>query len=232
MALHETTESTGQFLVIKHGGICLESKEPKEGYDQITVHNPKTGQDQPKWIKRFKAVDGKVKRIEWYNRETDFGTFMGVKIHLRDKGEYYQLDLPFNTRAFDSFSKLVENIDFTQPVEFSAWFDKEGHTAFCVRQDGGTVKWKYTKDNMGDCPEPKKSKLGKWNFDEQREWLVDRIVNVVIPHVDELNKFDEPEPEYTDEPRRLKAATAFYENEPPMPPMNVNDMDEPDSIPF
>ena len=229
MALHETTESTGKFLVIKHGSICLESKEPKEGYTEITVYNPQTDRDQQKWIKPYKAVDGMITRIEWYDRTTDGNRYMGVKIHMRDGGEYFSLDLPYNKREFDSFSKLVENIDFTKPVEFSAWKDRAtGHTAFCVRQDGETVKWKYTKDNMGECPPAKQSKLGKWNFDDQREWLVERIVNVVIPAVDALNEFDEPMPDYTSGPPKAKAATAFYENEPPMPPMDSNDS----NIPF
>jgi len=218
MALHERTQNNTAYLLVKHHSLILESKEPREGYEPIEVTNPRTNEQIVKFIKRYAAVDGMIKGIEWYDSADKYSTrFMGIKIHIRDNGEYFQLDLPFNSRPFDSFSKLAENIDFSKPVEFSVWHDrKTDGTAFAVKQDGVPVKWKYVKDDMGECPPAVQSKLGKWSFDAQREWLVENLCNVVIPQVAALNEFDEPEPEYSG-------------SEPEMPPENL-DAEAPDYI--
>jgi hypothetical protein len=207
MGLHEKRESSGNFLLVKHHSLVLESKEPKEGYEEIHPQNPQDKKEDgtfgtvTKYIKRFASVDGMVKRIEWYDSGDKYeDRFMSVRIHITDNGEYFQLELPFNSRPYDSFTKLMENIDFTKPVEFSVWYDKrQDKTAFAVRQAGIPVKWKYTRDDMGDCPVPTQNTLGKWNFDTQKEWLHSRLINVVIPQVDALNAFDEPQDEYDEE---------------------------------
>lgn len=257
--LREKTESNSKFLVVKHHSLCLESKEPKEGYEEITVHNPQTDHDQQKWIKRYAAVDGMVSKLEWYDTRESYKTrFLGVKVHLKDNGEYFQLDLPFNSRPYDSFTKMAENIDFTKPVEFSVWHDrKTDNTAFAIRQGGIPVKWKYTRDDMGECPVPTQDAFGKWNFQKQREWLYHRLVEVIIPQVEALNAFDEPEPEYSGEDSGVEQSDPTYSDEKPsafkqavlaqekgkaatvggppeFPPFEPRDEDAPpeDSIPF
>lgn len=199
MGLKEITHNNTAYLLVKHHSLILESREPREGYEPIEVTNPRTNEQIVKFIKRYAAVEGLIKKIEWYETKDQYQTrFMGIKIHLSDAGEYFQLDLPFNSRPYDSFTKLMENIDYTKPVEFSVWHDrKQDSTAFAVRQDGIPIKWKYTRDDMGECPQPTQNTFGKWDFSKQREWLHSRLMNTVIPTVDALNAFDEPEPEYT-----------------------------------
>jgi hypothetical protein len=215
MGLHEQTESTANFLVIKDHSLCLESKTPVEGWEEVHRQNPQDKKPDgsfgtvTKWIKRFASVDGKITRIEFYDRDSAYGRFIGLKIHLKDNGETFQIDLPFGTRHYDAFTKMAENIDYAAPVEFLVWHNKkEDTTAFAIRQFGKFIQWKYTRGNMGDCPEPVQNKLGKWNFDDQQAWLLDRIQTVVIPHVEELNGFNEPMPDYTDEPTSFKALDA------------------------
>lgn len=210
--------ANGNFVAVKHGGLCLESNTPRDGYEEITVHNPKTDQDQQKWIMKFGSLDGMVRSIDWYDTNDEYDTrFMGIKIKIEDDGENFILDLPFAKRAYDAFAKFVENIDFTKPVEFVAWYDrKKDATGFAAKQDGQIVRQKYTKDNMGDCPEAVESKrTGKWNFDEQREWLLDNVVMKAAEVVAKLNQ--SPEPDYEEpvkhaEPKpkakRSKAAAA------------------------
>lgn len=211
MGLKEKTINNTAYLLVKHHSLILESKEPREGYEPIEVTNPRTNEQIIKYIKRYAAVDGLIKKIEWYDTKDTYQTrFMGIKIHIADNGEYFQLDLPFNTRPYDSFTKMAENIDYSKPVEFSVWHDrKQDSTAFAVRQDGVPVKWKYTRDSMGECPVPTENTFGKWDFSKQREWLHARLTQVVIPHVDALNAFDEPEPEYSaDEAAEREAIAA------------------------
>ena len=195
--LHEQRNGTGLFLSVKHGALCLESKEPKEGYELI--EGEVNGTPYSKYIKKYAGMDGRIAKIEWYEREGDYGTFRGLKIAIKDGGEHYYLDLPFEKRPYDYFTKVAENIDYSKPVEIVAWPDRkhDRQTAFAIKQDGKFIQWKYTKEDMGECPEAKQLRTGKWSFDKQREWLLDRIINVVIPNVDALNVFDEVEPEYT-----------------------------------
>lgn len=229
MGLHERSNTQSNFLSVKHGSLCLESNEPKDGYDQVTVHNPRTNEDVIKYVKRYAALDGKVTRLEWYDRESGGTRYVGLKIHLKDGGDYFQLDLPANKRHYDYFTKVMENIDFEKVVEFHAWKDKDDPrtTAFAIKQDGNFVQWKYTRDNMGDCPVPTKDAMGKWDFRDQKLWLYKRLHEVIIPHVNALNAFDEPMPEYTSEPETAltKAMAVAERNTTPI-------ADDLDSIPF
>lgn len=195
--LHEQRNNDGLFLSVKHGALCLESKEAKEGYELVEgeVH----GTPYSKYIRKFAGLDGYITKIEWYERAGEYGTFRGLKLHVKDKGEHYFLDLPFEKRPYDYFTKVAENIDYAKPVEIVAWPDRkhEKQTAFAIKQDGQFIQWKYTRDNMGECPEAKQTRAGKWNFDDQRDWLLDRVLTIVAPQVDEIHAFDEPEPEYS-----------------------------------
>ena len=144
---------------MKHGGLCLESKEEREGYEEIPVFNPSTGKEQPKWVKKFRNLDGMVTDLEWFDTEEKYETrFIGLKIHIQDGDETFALDLPYDKRPFDTFTKIVENIDFSKPVTFSAWPDKEkGGTVFGAKQDGEYIRHRYTKDNPGAAPAAKYS---------------------------------------------------------------------------
>lgn len=195
--LLEQRNGTGLFLAVKHGALCLESKEPKEGYE--LVEGEVNGTPYSKYIKKYAGVTGRITKVEWYEREGDYGTFRGFKLTIKDGGEHYYLDLPFEKRPCDYFTKVAENIDYSKPVEVVAWPDRkhEKVTAFAIKQDDKFVQWKYTKDDMGECPPAIQKKTGKWSFDDQREWLLERVLQVVVPQVDALNAFDEPEPEYT-----------------------------------
>jgi hypothetical protein len=136
MGLHEKTLSHSNFLSVKHGSLCLESNESQDGYEEVTVHNPSTDEDQTKYVRRYAALDGKITKLEWYDREHNGIRFLGLKIHIRDGGNFFQIDLPFNKRHFDYFTKVMDNIDFSQPVEFHAWPDKKDRrqTAFAIKQ--------------------------------------------------------------------------------------------------
>lgn len=205
--LHEQRNNDGLFLSVKRGALCLESSEEREGYE--LVEGEVDGRPYAKYIKKFAGLDGLITKVEWYERSGDHGTFRGLKLHIKDKGEHYFLDLPFEKRPYDYFTKVAENIDYSKPVEIIAWQDRKDPrvTAFAIKQEGKFIQWKYTKDDMGECPPAKQLRTGKWSFDDQREWLLDRIINTVIPHVDATHEFAEPEPEYTgedDAPKDLK----------------------------
>lgn len=225
--LLEHTQRSGNFLSVKRGAICLESKEPKEGYE--LEEGEVNGRPYSKYVKKFGGVKGLIVGIEWYSRDNGGENYRGLHIKIKDGGERYILDLPFEKRPYDYFTKIAENIDYSKEVVFEAWPDMKNAkpnqqipTAFVCKQDDQYVQWKYTRDNMGDCPPAIQRASGKWNFDDQRDWLLERITKYVIPHVAELHAFDEPQDDYDEkgdayEPPRFAGSHSV--NEPPeMPP--------------
>jgi hypothetical protein len=183
----QEANNDGIFLVIKHGGICQESKQPREGFSPIEVVNARSGDKTVKYIKRYKGVEALIKRIDWYDREFEDTRFMGWKLILDADGTPCSLDLPFESRVGSRFMKLAENIDYSEPVEFSAWRGPDDKTAFAVKQRGENVPQKYTRDEPGDCPPPVQGFNKKWNFDAQKQFLHERMVKVVIPKLQELH---------------------------------------------
>lgn len=180
----EHTESSGRFFVIKHNCICQESSKEKDGYEPIEVMNPQTRETSIKFIKRYDALEAMITKIEWRDTGEQYEQrYMSWKIYLDADGEKGVLEIPFNSRVGDRFMKLAENLDFSKPVEFRAWRDKEDKTAFVVKQDGKSVPQKYTRESPGECPPPVQKFGGKWNFDDQAEFLHGQMMNVVIPRV-------------------------------------------------
>ncbi len=180
----EKAENNGKFFVIKHNCICQESSKEREGYEPVEVMNPETKEVIIKFIKRYDSLEAMVTNIEWRDTEDQYSQrYMSWKIHLKANGDAGVLELPFNSRVGSRFMKLAENVDFSKPVEFRAWRDNEDRTAFIVKQEEKSVPQKYTKDSPGLCPPPVQKFGGKWNFDDQMEFLYTQMMNVVIPRV-------------------------------------------------
>lgn len=194
--LQEQQKDGGVFLSIKHFCLCEESKESREGFKAIQVRNPRTEEESTKWIKPYGALEAYVNRIEWRDTGDQYEQrYMSWKIHLEANGQKYILDLPFESRVSTRFMKLAENIDYSRPVEFRAWKDKQTEgTAFFVGQRENdedeksvSVGQVYTRDNPGECPPPVQKFNGKWSFDAQTEFLYQRMIDNVIPTVEAAN---------------------------------------------
>lgn len=204
MALKETSTAKGNFFSIKHGGFCLEADAPTDGYTETDVSNPRTGQTVTKWIKTFAEIEGRIGKIEWYDREHGGTRYLGIKIIVRDNGESYSIDLPFGKRHYNYFMRVMDSIDYERPLTFIAYGkkDEQGrqYTEFAIKQGGEWLKQNYTKANPGECPQSVQDGLGKWDSRDRHIWLKNRLETVIIPHVEELNATgDQDEPVY-DEP--------------------------------
>lgn len=190
----EKSESSGKFFVVKHHCICEESSKEKPGFQPVEVMNPQTKEVSIKFIKPYQTIEAIVTKIEWRDTEDKYDQrYMSWKVYLDTGNEKGVLELPFQHRVSSRFMKLAENIDFTRPVEFRAWRDTSGavdSTAFYVGQRENesdeksvSVPQRYTKDSPGDCPPPVQRMGGKWNFDDQMEFLHGQMMDVVIPKV-------------------------------------------------
>ena len=266
---------SGNFLTIKHHSICRELKpapatdaEREEAiankFQEITVQNPSDPKPDgtfgtvQKWVRKFGSVDGLITGLEWYDREHSGVRYMGLKMKLKDAGETFVLDLGFGSKGYDVFTRVMEDIDYTKPIEISVWQDKKtaNGTAVLWRQGGDSLKWRYTKEwnnnivqalganpktqdlavELSDAldkmilppelagkvadagfllaPPPVHNPLGKpqWNFDQQRAFLWQRLTQVVMPKVEELNpKFDDPTPAYDAAAEEFPPADAMGE---------------------
>lgn len=203
--LQERTGGNGIFLAIKHHDIVQESKRERDGFEPINI-TLRSGEVITKYIKRYSGVEAMITKIEWYDREYGGRHYKGWKIYLDADGTPCVLDLDFNSRHATRFMKLAENLDFSKPVQFSAWHDtKDDVTAFNVKQDGASVRQKYTMDNPGACPPPKERMGGKLDFGDQEDFLFNQMMRVVIPQLNALTGSNGHQPQ---EPRVEEKQTA------------------------
>ncbi len=183
----EDTGRSALYFAIKHHGIVEESKRERPGFSPIDIFVQRTGETITKYIKRYKAIEGFITKVDYRESEFEGVKFNSWKISIVDDGgQLGVLDLLLNSNPGTRFMKLAENLDFTKPVEFSAWHDtKDDKTAFVVKQNGQSVPQKYTRENPGKCPEPaQRGRQGKWDYTDQEDFLYDRMINVVIPAVE------------------------------------------------
>lgn len=218
--LVEDTDAGTIYLSIKHHAICHESKSEQAGHEAVVVENPRTKQKITKYIKKYKLIEAMVCKVEWYEREHEGTKYRGFKLSLNAAGTPCVLDIPLKSRICSRFMKLAENIDFTQPVEFSAWYDsKSDATAFNVKQGGESVPQKYTNDNPNGCPPPEDDGTGDLDWRKQTKFLLGRMKDVVIPAVEKAgNQMPQVE--------QAQAASAGASNVPVQPEP------EDDDIPF
>lgn len=226
MALHEKSKSQGTFFSLKHGGFALEADGPTEGYTEMDVNNPSTGQMVKKWIKKYESIEGRISKLEWYNREHGGNRYMGLKIIIRDVGESYSIDLVYGKRHWNYFMRVMDNIDYTQPVELIAYPKKDDqqrpYTEFAIKQNGKWVEQSYTRKDPGECPPAVQDQMGKWDSRDRQAWLYDRLTNVIIPYVTELNDTgDADEPVYDDESPEAPAFTGSAPPQQPLPPQQL-----------
>jgi hypothetical protein len=226
--LVEETDTRTIYLTVKHHSICQDSKTEKPGFKPIEVKNPRTGETITKYTKPYKGIEALICKVELYDREHDSTRYFGWKIHMNAEGVPCVLDLPFDSRASNRFMKTAENLDFSQPIEFRAWYDaKSDATAFYIGQNGKSVPQFYTRDEPGDCPPPIQNQVTKkWNFDAQKEFLHGRMIEVVIPAVEEAGN----EMPYEDQ-AMTASASAERTPLPDVPFSNEPELSD-DDIPF
>lgn len=198
MGFEKQTGGDGLFFVVKHHTICRESKHERDGFEPIEVTNPQTNERSLKFIERYKRLVGMVTKIEFRDTGDRYDQrYVDWSIHLVDEeGKHGTLTIPFNSGASSRLMKVAPNLDFSKPVEFRAWCDKSGKvpkTAFLIGQDKKSVPQAYTKDNPGACPKPKAKLGGKWDYSDQTEWLHDQMMNVIIPRVEAMYRYEETE---------------------------------------
>jgi hypothetical protein len=180
MALRESNRRNATFLAIIDGSIVTKSKEPREGFEHYM-----DGQGNESYIKRFPGFDGYIDDITWFDREITGGKrIKGWTLHITDQGENYELSISNKSPVCSVFMNVAGNIDFNKKVDFSVWKDREGKTAFVLRQpnqSGEVVRRCHTRDNPNGMPEAKQRKSGEWDFSDVEDFLMEKMDKEIIP---------------------------------------------------
>lgn len=198
MALVENNKTGGvKFLKIADYSIAEKYSTEQEGWEVLKTQD-NAGKQYTSWIKRYKAVEGLITKIEFTKRTLPGTTteLSSWNIHLLDKdvNERYVLSIPATSPAASRFVKLAENIDPSLPVEIAAWkdtSDAKPKQAFMVKQVGNNVPQKYSiKDNAltdyanpnwEDAPALKIRRNGDKDWSAIEDFLFERMDTVVIP---------------------------------------------------
>lgn len=102
-------------------------------------------------VKKYGSLEGTIQDVKKDMRELPDGTkFSSLKIFIDDVGDKYVLNWPYNSDLTTAFFCMMENINFSFPVDFSVGKskDKKGKekTSLFLKQHGKTLKWRYTRD--------------------------------------------------------------------------------------
>lgn len=120
-----------------------------------------------------------------------------LQLHLIDEKQYYVVEMWANGRYATCFYKLMENIDLNKEIgifpEEKIRVKENGkevkEASLFVTQKGIWVKWKYLKDNMGDCPSLVEDLISDgaggtkivWKNDLQVKYFRDKLYSYLIP---------------------------------------------------
>jgi hypothetical protein len=194
MALEKRSAMNTVYLQAKHYCLWQELKKPVEGCDTVEVTNPKTGQVLTKHGFAFHTVTGRVMKIVKYDTEHKYATrFFGFKLHMEDAGQSYVFDMPYNGPALRKFLMVAANVNWDLPLSLTVFKGKKKGEAsggadpmvIWFRQNGETVKAYFTKTDQHGMPEATQDPHSKeWDFRAQRRWLVDYMVENIVPAIE------------------------------------------------
>lgn len=190
MPLQEQSATNIKYLSIFQGYLTESTKTEREGFKRVETENPSTKETVVKFIKQYKALTAKIVSIEYNKVAVNGTTLTSWNLYLTDRedGEInYRLQLSANQNAAQRFLKMADNIDFSEPIEISAWLAvEEGKkkTAFVIKQNGQNVPQYWTKDNL---PAPKQNpRTDKWDYSEQEDFLFTHMMDKIIPALHEM----------------------------------------------
>ncbi len=162
------------YLSMNKGKVCVRCKEDTPGAVwRLTKDGDKIYELQ------FSNISGHLMSIN--TREGKFGTQWMVAIRDLKSNEDFLLQFPLSGGYTGSFFAQLPNIDLTKEVKFCPHSKEvvkdDGKTvdkvSVYLHQDGKSIDWYFTKDDMKDLPPMVKIKVkGKdtWDDSEQLEY--------------------------------------------------------------
>lgn len=114
-----------------------------------------------------------------------------INFHLVDQEDYFVLQTWLNSIYAKCFFNLMENVDWQKQITIMTSqkiVDGKKKPALFIRQDGNVIKWKYTINNMADCPPVvvRVDEHGKNQYDnsEQEAFFLVKLDKWLMPQLE------------------------------------------------
>ena len=171
MAREERSNSGGTFIAPFQGILSETSKEPRDGFKLVT-YKDKEGNTKQKHVKTYSSISGKIVSFDYKSSEWNGTKINSWNMKLVDEIGAMTLQLGADTRAAQSFLKMLPNIDVTQEIKIATFPDKEsGATVILAWQAGQKIDWAYTKESPNGMPAAVQRTNGKWDFGDVEDFL-------------------------------------------------------------
>lgn len=197
MGLNRPRESNTVFLQVRDNSLWQEIKQAVDGCDAIEVKNPTTGEVKTKYGYKFHSVEGRATGLVKYDKTDNKVRYFGFKLHIKDGGETFILDMPYSSQILRRFLRVAPNFDWNLPISIAIFKGKkkDGTPELGVwfQQRGETVKAYFTKDNPHGMPEAiYYQEVQQWDFRAQHLFLIEQLKSHTIPQIEEAAKRVEP----------------------------------------
>jgi len=133
------------------------------------------------WELKYDTISGIIQSIQYAEKEFQGNLLRSWNIKMKDGEDYYELQMPYSSRATTMILLKLPNIDVNEPIELRAyWFEKDKKSAIAVYQKGKKIEAFWTKDSPKDLPQMEqvmyKGKL-EWDDSKMMEYLRNYIEN-------------------------------------------------------
>lgn len=174
--------SNAIYLSITDGKLSRRFKEPNENTATRTTKEGKLVHEQ-----FFQAWKGLITNIEVKHYE-----FLGKKkrqwlITLTDEDGDAVLQMDYSSGYSSAFLKTLPNVDLSQEVVLVPKLTKEGDkkkATLFVNQNGGALKWYYTKDEPKGLPQMEQIKVKgelQWDDSKMMDFLEEMVHEQILP---------------------------------------------------
>jgi len=118
------------------------------------------------WELKYDTISGIIQSIEYGEKEFQGNLLRSWNIKMKDGEDYYELQMPYSSRATTMILLKLPNIDANAPIELRAyWFEKDKKSAIAVYQKGKKIEAFWTKENPKELPQ-----MEKVIFKGKEEW--------------------------------------------------------------
>jgi len=189
MGLSKNTGDGFQTIILK-----LISKENGQNIPATLKALKKQGEDgKYEEFDRFTKINGKISKIELKTESFQSnGVPMDidkVKIIFRDDElrERYVLDLNYTNVTRSLFNSLLSIKDFSN-VEFSFYQNKQGYNSVYVTENGNSVSWAYTLEQVPKVKKVIVNKKEQSDFGDVDDFFKDKLLEFVQANSETLTE--------------------------------------------
>lgn len=131
----ESTNQNSKYLSLRVGQLAETSGQQLPGFLPVQTKN-KAGEVFNFFAKTYDNLYGFVKKVYYYDNPLNDGTVLnGIKITVDCGQQTFVIDIGTKDRPYRRAISILAGVDFTQPVYFRAFLDKEKKKVLLLAQD-------------------------------------------------------------------------------------------------